>query len=248
MNRMERVRLRILDLLYPNLCDCCGVRIPYDMPLCANCLRELEALEIQGALWSDTHPQRATFPWAGMTVVYAYEGVARRGLLALKAGYFGLLPVASKKLAERVRAEAVGQQFDCVTFVPMEKTRRRVQGYNHSEWIARTVAKRLQLPLRGDLLAVQGGSVRQHQLGAAERKQYANRFMHRAVSLTGQTILLCDDILTTGSTLMRCTEQLLACGAAAVWIAACACRLQRLHPHAEDGGMQDVSTLNQKHL
>ena len=57
------------------------------------------------------------------------------------------------------------------------------------------------------------------------------RFQHTNTDLTGQTVLLVDDILTTGSTMRCCTGLLREMGAKTVYIAAAA---YRLHPTSEE--------------
>ena len=56
----------------------------------------------------------------------------------------------------------------------------------------------------------------QHTLSAAERHKNVEQFSAAPVSLEGMRVLLCDDVLTTGSTMNRCAALLKAQGAAEV--------------------------------
>ncbi len=105
-------------------------------------------------------------------------------------------------------------QYDDLTVIvplPLHPLRRLVRGYNQSEWIADGIAEVLGLPV--DRQSV----VRCRYTPAQALKPHRERAenMARAFSvgrperLTGHHVLLVDDVLTTGSTLVACTEALL---------------------------------------
>lgn len=77
------------------------------------------------------------------------------------------------------------------------------------------------IPLRADLLEDTGTGAAQHTLSAKERAANTGHFqIPQTADLTGYRILLCDDVLTTGSTMNRCAELLKSRGAAVVTAAA----------------------------
>lgn len=207
----------LLDTLWPNRCDCCDARIPYDLLLCEACAARLTELRTDYAVWAKTKPPPL---WDGGTVLFSYDSAARTGVLAMKAGRRGFGQYAAGLLAEQIPALCLPETVSCVTWVPMTRSRRRMQGYAHSELLGREIAARLSVSARGDLLAEHAGTVRQHDLPAEARAKYAERFVSTGKRIDGQTVLLVDDILTTGSTLRHCTKLLLELGAAHVYIAA----------------------------
>ena len=222
----HKLRAFFLDLLYPNRCDCCGERIRWDALLCTECAAALDALRVPNDAWGRTHPA-SDMTWDGCAAAYAYTGAARRGVLALKDGHRGFLQYAAAELADAVREMIPPAEISCVTWVPVTKQRRRTQGYAHAELLGRALAEALQCEPRGGLLTEQCGALRQHDLPAADRAIYARlRFQRTDTDLSGQTVLLVDDILTTGSTARKCTALLREMGAARVFVAAAACRLQ----------------------
>lgn len=223
---MNGLSARVLDLLYPNRCDCCGAQIVYDADICTACAAALEDLRYSYEEWAK---DKTGMLWDGGIVLYAYEDAARIGVLAMKDGYRGFGRYAAKHLAEAVQAMPL--QPDCVVWVPMDRRRRKQQGYAHAELLGKAIAKELEIGARGDLLEEYGGKIRQHDLPAEERQTFAERFVRTEQKLSGETVLLVDDILTTGSTLRRCTKLLRESGAARVYIAAvCAGRLADRHP------------------
>ena len=77
------------------------------------------------------------------------------------------------------------------------------------------------IPRRADLLEDTGTGAAQHTLSAKERAANTGHFqIPQTADLTGYRILLCDDVLTTGSTMNRCAELLKSRGAAVVTAAA----------------------------
>ena len=221
---MNRAQMLLLDVLYPNRCDCCDSRIPYDRLLCDACTALLLQQRIRYADWAEAHPEN---PWQEGTVLFSYSDAARTGVLAMKDGRRGFCRFSAKLLAESL-AETEG--ISCVTWVPVTAKRRRQQGYAHAEYLAECIAEELRIPARGGWLEEHAGSIRQHDLPAEERQKYAERFTGTGADLSGMHILLVDDILTTGATLRRCASLLLEMGAARVDIAAVCASVKEASP------------------
>ena len=220
---MDNLKMKVLDILYPNVCDCCGVRIPFNQRICVECEKSLHELEISAEQWQ----KGKNVPWDGLVTAYSYEGTAKKGVIALKRGRRGFLQVAADKLADTAKNSLPIAECDVITYVPMVRLRRRMQGYGHTELLANAIGKRLSLPVRGKYLKEMFvGKFRQHDLSAQDRKIYAQRFVRTSASVEGKTILLCDDILTTGSTLMYCTSLLKKTGAKRVYVLTITCRIR----------------------
>lgn len=222
---MSRAGDFLLGLLYPNRCGCCGERIPWDALLCEGCRQALDGLRITAADWLCCHTGE-TFPWAGVFTVFSYESEAKAGILAMKDGEQTFGRYAGAQLADAVRTALPPAEIGCVTWVPVSAARRRRQGYAHAELLGKTAAKALGRPAAGNLLTQSDSRLRQHQLSAEERAVFGSNFRGTDRDLSGQTVLLVDDVLTTGSTMRCCTELLLGMGAARVFAAAAACRVR----------------------
>lgn len=221
---MNRLGMRLLDILFPNRCDCCKRQIRFDRWICAECEAALKALECAPPdVWEKRQSPEEPFPWDGFTALYYYREEVRNGVLSMKSGHKGFLNVMADGLSARITEGFAGTEIDCIAFVPVTRSRRRRQGYSHCELMADALGKRLSLPVNRKLLLERAGKIRQHQLTYAERQEYTDRFVHGHGRLDGKTVLLCDDIITTGSTLRQCTRLLKDCGAARVFTAVCAC-------------------------
>lgn len=101
--------------------------------------------------------------------------------------------------------------------VPIHQERREERGYNQSELLAESFCRAVNLPLRAEWLYRWRVTPSQVGLSAAERQlNVADAFRVNGPVL-GQTILLIDDVYTTGATLQACADELARNGARRVY-------------------------------
>ena len=109
--------------------------------------------------------------------------------------------------------------FDCVTWAPLSRKRRRERGYDQGELLARAMAKRLGLPAAATLVKARHTQP-QSGLDSAEARR-ANALGAYAIlngaEVAGKRVLLADDVVTSGATLSECARTLLEAGAEFVW-------------------------------
>jgi len=141
-----------------------------------------------------------------------YEGTLRAIVHALK--YDGR-PTIARHLAARMRASGadVLDGADLVVAVPLHRSRERARGFNQ----ARELGRHLGLPIAEALVRTRR-TASQADLPAARR--HANvrgAFAWRPQgAVKGRTVVLVDDVSTTGATLNACARALLDAGAADV--------------------------------
>jgi predicted amidophosphoribosyltransferase len=139
-----------------------------------------------------------------------YEGVARNLVGALK--FRRLLPVADL-MAERIEWLAPAHMLSgTVVPVPPAHARLRSRGFDPAGELAVALAARLEAPLANCL--ERRGRGRQVGRRRAERVAHPPRIQAR--SAVPRSVLLVDDVLTTGSTLTACAKALRAAGASRV--------------------------------
>ena len=110
------------------------------------------------------------------------------------------------------------KNVDIITAVPISPERFKERGYNQSLIISREISKLSGIETV-ELLErrVQGASQRELLLEARQHNENKFCIKHNACEMAkGKSILLVDDILTTGNTLNRCGELLRKAGAA--WV------------------------------
>ncbi|HMJ72098.1 MAG TPA: hypothetical protein VK471_01910 [Solirubrobacterales bacterium] len=188
--------------IVPPLCAACGRTCRPEATLCTRCSRRLgkaDPLEGCGAPGLD----RA---WSSAP----HEGVARDLVTALK--FRRLLPVA-ELMADRIQWLAPGTILSgTIVPVPTAPLRSALRGFDPAAEIAVALAQRAELPLSTCLIRRGGG----RQVG----KRRAERIGHppeiHARGEVPRSVLLIDDVLTTGATLSSCARALRQAGSVRV--------------------------------
>lgn len=107
---------------------------------------------------------------------------------------------------------------DLIIPVPLHETRRKQRGYNQSELIANNVGEKIKLPVLTDVLVKHKETQTQALLKYKERQENL-KDAFKVVDKTkikNKTVLLIDDVFTTGATAAVCATALLKAGAKAV--------------------------------
>lgn len=182
-------------------CVYCGREIPEGDPVCMECAREEEALcNHDGFI-------------GGTLFAYRYGGIVRSLIHRFK---YDDSPHVSLFMAQRM-AEFLAPydvNADMVTFVPIHETRKKIRGYDQSEFLALHLGMLLEIPGKAALVRVRETKP-QYKLSAQERgRNVRGTFRLREdAEPKGKNILLIDDILTTGSTAGECMRTLTEAGA-----------------------------------
>ena len=163
----------------------------------------------------------------------AYEGVARRSILALKfrnrrtvARHLARLIVA--RIGAGASAPLVGaerrRQFDVVTWAPTGADRVRSRGYDQAELLARAVAKELRVPCHRLLYRTHGAP----QAGHSRADRLVGPGFRGRATRRPLRVLVVDDVITTGATLRRAGDALRLAGVEAVTLVAVAAAPDRV--------------------
>lgn len=207
----------MFSLLFPPRCIFCGAVLPIGSGhTCAACTKKLPYVE-------DGNILRKTGKYT-CAVTFYYEGVVQQGIRAMKfQGCPGRAADFAPYLAQTV-AEHLGGEFDAVTFVPVHFLRRFRRGFDQSKRIAEAAAKIWDTQLLETLRKTRNNrpqsSVKDPE---ARRRNVQNAYAAVNIeTFRGKRLLLIDDVVTTGSTLTACADELLAAGAASVVCAALA--------------------------
>jgi len=168
-------------------------------------------------------------PWSGLTRLSAYVEPMRPWVLAMKFHKrWRLCEPLAAEMARAVEDQVLKSHDEArwvVTAVPLHWRRRAERGYNQAQLLAEALATQSALP-RADLLKRTRHTLPQSTLSTTQRQvnvrqAFAPRqtLLNRWIDLTGWSVLLVDDVKTTGSTLGQCTRVLQDMGAKRVHIA-----------------------------
>lgn len=145
-----------------------------------------------------------------------YRGTLERLLQALKFERHDFLDGALAGLLEETLRSRGEGAFDFLAGVPMSPARQRRRGYNQSELLARALSYRLGVPCDMRLLMRRGERATQSTLPKRERAANVRGAFAASPLAKGKSILIVDDICTTGETLRACAAALQGAGAARV--------------------------------
>lgn len=222
------MRLQLLHYLFPPRCPFCdeitkdGVCIDCKSkleivsdPFCMKCGKPLE--DATKELCADC--SRTTHCFCGGRALLVYDDLVKHSIYRFK--------YASRKEYARVYAAMMACRFrayidqispDMLIPVPLHKSKMRKRGYNQAQLIAKCLEKEWKVPSRADIIRRVKKTRPQKELSRAERQnnlKKAFKIIENDVKL--KTIILIDDIFTTGSTMDALAEVLLQSGAARVY-------------------------------
>ncbi len=220
---MNKVLSRVMSFVYPNRCGFCGAVIQHDKLVCARCSalvdEEIRRSKTQFPLYLSV----GEVNFSGCCAAGSYDGAIRDGVLRLKYHYGeNAAKYLTPELRDNLYRSGVVSQCDMITFVPMTMTRKNKLGYNQAEIIAKLLSKELGIPVVSNLIRKKHTRKAQHEQTLEQRKILASRVYktgRNRMDITGKTVLLCDDIITSGSTLNECARVLKDRGAEKVYCA-----------------------------
>jgi predicted amidophosphoribosyltransferase len=184
-----------VELLLPPGCRRCGRPWPGDVEGCREC------------------PPREI---ASLRAPFRFDGPVRDAMLRLK---FGGRRAVAAPLGRAMAAVWDGPAAP-LTWVPLSRRRLAARGYDQAEALARAAAAELGVPVAGRLrrtvdLPSMARRSRDERLGAL-------RGAFRAIGRLPGVVVLVDDVVTTGSTVIECARALRAGGAREVHVLAAA--------------------------
>jgi ComF family protein len=186
-------------------------------PRCAQTVGQYTA-SAEGCSWC--RDQR--FAFAAAIRLGSYESRRREAVLRIKQrGGDELAYYVARLWAERSLGRLRSCGAEVVVPVPLHWLRQLRRGHNQAAILAEGLARRLGLPVRPAWLTRRRATPHQTgQSAAVRRDNVAGAFVaRRRPELNGRTVLLVDDVMTTGSTCHEAARALIAAGAARIVVA-----------------------------
>ena len=197
--------LRILVLQNPTTCWTCGAHLNRQSPLgrnCALCFKK-------------------NFRFTRAVSLGNYQGLLQKLVIRMKNQHDEPLTIQlGNLLANQFIDSELICDVDLITAVPTHWWRRFKRGFQAAELIAETIAHAGHLQFEPELLQCKRSTKKQGTLASTSRqKNVQNAFrVNPSVSLQGLSVLLVDDVMTTGATANEISRVLLNSGAEKVYV------------------------------
>ena len=201
---------QFLDIVYPPVCGICGKLDK--SALCNKC-----KIKLRNQAICKTEDYRMTSSFFDEHIyMFQYGGEVRIALLNYKFKEMSYIYntfinflMENEKLCEQI------QQYNLIVPVPISKKRLKQRGYNQSGLIGKKMAKMLNIKYEDNVLNKIKDNIPQSQLKQEKRAInvqgiYNVKWTHK---IYGKTILIVDDIFTTGNTVNECSKVLKQAGA-----------------------------------
>jgi ComF family protein len=219
------------EVFFAPICSGCLGRIPFvRSPYCQLCGRPLRGARTDtvGVAVRDTVVCRDCASGGRFftlaRAVGVYDGVLKDFVHAIKFhGRRELVEGIGVLMARVAAREKAMRTSQLLVPVPLHPKRLAERGYNQAELLARTVGSCLGLPTRTALArSILTGE--QNKLGRRQRHDNLRGafVVPHPIEVAGKSILLVDDVITTGATANECSRALLRAGAATVRVLAAA--------------------------
>jgi ComF family protein len=223
-------RSALFQFFLPPQCPCCEkFSEEGKQRFCSNCLSQIRWIEppfcsICGIPFIsrevETHPcgacvtHRKYFTIA--RALGAFEGSLQEAIHRWKyEGKTYLTPFFASWMAEGLNRYWEPGSLDLLIPVPLHTRRLRERGFNQSLLLVRELSRRTGIPYRKSILQKKKSTIPQVNLSGVEREKELRGTFHviGKEELSGLSVLLIDDVYTTGATVNECSKVLLRGGA-----------------------------------
>lgn len=212
---------RILDLLSPRLCPICGRRLSItERTICGPC--ELLYLPYTYFEMNPYENRMARHFWGQFPIekaagMFFYFRKRHTNRVIFKMKYFNHPETGvelGQMLARRFQPWGFFDDITAIMPMPLAKKRQKQRGYNQSMMLAQGISKVTGIPVIDGIVERLTFSESQTKKGPQERRENVkNAFRLKSTDdLSGSHILIVDDVVTTGWTVIACAQQLAKAG------------------------------------
>jgi ComF family protein len=215
-----------ISLIFPNYCLACeGSLVKGEQLICTRCMVQMPLTNYH----QDDHnslrnrlSSRIDIQYAMALFKFSKNGRVQRLLHALKYKNHPELGIMLGYLyGDRITQANRATAFELIIPVPLHSSRKRKRGYNQSAKFAEGLSQKLGIPFSDDLVERKIKTQTQTRKTKLNRWQNVSEVFHvKSIdSIRNKSILLVDDVVTTGATLEACGNYLIQAGCASLSIA-----------------------------
>jgi ComF family protein len=206
------------NLIFPKLCCACNQSLlKNENIICTSCIVSLPKTNfhldkenpVNNIFWGRVQVEMATS-------FYSFSKSSRVQQLLHHLKYKGVKEVGSvvgKLFGYELKQSKYFNNIQYIIPVPLHKNKIKKRGYNQSEWIAKGLSEAMNIPINLDYLYRRSDSKTQTKKSRYKRWENVEEiFGVNGEMLDNTTILLVDDVVTTGATLEACAQELIQHG------------------------------------
>ena len=224
MNLLKYVFSVILDFFFPSNCFGCGKSVSEGGTICEKCLEDIKRMPKKVCL-NCGEPQNTckcadyVFYFTKSYSVFYNTEIAQRGIYSLKFnGKTSNARFFSNEMAKSVNEHFCNVKFNIVCNVPAHPLKKLQRGFDQSHLLAESLADLLDIQYCENILKRKIISKTQHKTDSvSNRFENAYNSFYSKAKLNNKTVLLVDDIKTSGASLSACARSLLYSGAKEVY-------------------------------
>lgn len=214
------IKWKILNLLYPRKCAICNRLLrKKEIDICRTCSKKVKAIsgnvclkcgkpmKEQKEYCNDCKRRTHEFLWG--VSCFRYRDIKDAIFRIKYAGREDLIPYFSEQIAINLSSDILQMKADYLVPIPMNRKRERKRGYNQANLLAEEIGSRMQIPVLPQAVIRKRKTLPMKYLSAKQRQLNLKRaFIIGQNDVKLKTIILIDDIYTTGST-MDCVAAVL---------------------------------------
>ena len=210
----------LLDLISPRTCVVCGQRLSVsEETICSKCNLHLPRTGFQQDPYENIMAKIfwGQIPIERATALFYYEPHAETANILYEMKYKNhpeIGEVMGRLMARELQMSNFFEGIDGIIPVPLAKKRQRQRGYNQSHELAKGISEITGLPIYNKVVRRTVFEGSQTSLGRWERNENVEQVfeLKDASTIQGKHLLLVDDVVTTGATIIACAKELCKAG------------------------------------
>ena len=213
------IKYYLLDIFFPNKCIICGKVSDY---ICKNCLKDLNYLSYDKCVFCNSsclfgicEDCSKKLAIDGIFCLFKYKKIKKVIKNMKYEGFYDICrffgEILSYLFIKNGIISCIKSDYLIITSVPMHKNRIKERGYNQAEKIAKVFSYKTNIPFYSNLLFRIKNTVKQATLSEKDRENNlkdafaCNKFLKFKEDINDISVILIDDVCTTGNTISECS-------------------------------------------
>jgi len=217
MANLKSLWFDFVDLIFPRCCEACDRSlVGNEETICTSCRIALPRIEKNGVHAEGVQYRFVAFPEVVSTqafLLFTKRGKVQKLLHALKyKGNRDVGVLLGLMFGQELMAEKRLPEAELIISVPLHKKKMKTRGYNQSDLLAEGLSNATGVPWSGTALSRNKYTETQTGKSKKERQDNVEGVFSAEQGLNCKSVILIDDVLTTGATLGACVDALKKAG------------------------------------